>query len=507
MGRMSLLGLDCICGVAAAQTAKEMALQLKRAMRLTRTVELRLDWLKGTREIVRLLGWLKAHRPRATLIATCRRRPAGGRFAGGVAGQIAVLMAAVAAGCKWCDMELETTGRFRPGRLKALFGRARVLVSWHDFRRTPSSLRPALRDLERCHVDAVKLATQCNSIPESLRVLAVARGRRNVVVVPMGEIGLPARVLALRAGSAIAYAPVSEATAPGQVSLEEMKQLYRADKLNRRTRMYGVIGDPVSHSLSPLLHNTGFIARRMNAVYLPFLVRDLRDFLAAVPELRIGGFSVTLPHKQAFLRHLDGCDPLAEAIGAVNTVVVRGGGKLYGYNTDYIGVLRALEERVPLRGSRVLIFGAGGSARAAAFALARGGAVVSVCARRAAKARELARAVGGEIIPRSRLRREYFDAIVNATPVGMFPQERQSPLGPNELNCRMVMDMVYRPMRTELLRRAAHRGIEIVSGVEMFLAQGIAQWEIWTGLRAPEAAMRRAVLAALRREERQQGAV
>ena len=243
----------------------------------------------------------------------------------------------------------------------------------------------------------------------------------------------------------------------------------------------------------------------MNAVYLPFLVRDVRDFLDALAPLGIAGFSVTLPHKQAILRHLDDCDPLAARIGAVNTVVVRGAGKLYGYNTDYVGVLRALERRVRLRGSRVLLYGAGGAACAVAFALAQGGAVVCVCARRRRQARALARAVGGEAVERARLRREFFDAIVNATPVGMHPRAGQSPLRAAELNARLVMDLIYRPRKTRLLELAERRGIETLSGVEMFVAQGTAQWEIWTGVRAPVAAMRRAVLAALRREERPAG--
>jgi len=338
-------------------------------------------------------------------------------------------------------------------------------------------------------------------------VLALARGRRNVVAVPMGEVGLPARVLALREGSALAYAAVGEATAPGQLSLDDMKNLYRADQLDHRTHVYGVIGDPIGHSLSPHLHNAGFQARRINAVYLPFLVRDLRDFLGAIEPLGISGFSVTLPHKQAILRDLDDCDPLAEKIGAVNTVVVHTGGKLYGYNTDYVGVLRAIERRVRLSGSRVLIYGAGGSARAVAFALAQAGAVVTVCARRMQQARALACAAGGEAIERARLKREFFDAIVNATPVGMHPAAERSPLAPAELNCRVVMDLIYRPVKTKLLQLAERRGIEIISGVEMFLAQGIAQWETWTGLRAPETAMRRAVLAALQREEHPPGQV
>jgi len=523
--------------VVAARTARKMAQQLRRALRLTRIAELRLDYLESREELWRFLFWLARHRPgcpmmklptrlptgphdttysgskrlrlaahplRATLVATLRTVQAGGRFTGHSSEPLAFLAAATMCGCDWCDIEEETL----PGPLLRLGGFAppvRLLISVHDFRRTPRNLAAMMRRLKHCGGDAIKIATQCHSIRDSLRVLALARSRRNIVAVPMGEIGLPGRVLALRAGSALAYAPVEQAVAPGQVSLDEMKKLFRADQLDRRTRVYGVIGDPVGHSLSPLMHNTGFQARRMNAVYLPFLVRALDDFLAAIGPLGIAGFSVTLPHKERILRYLDDCDSLAAQIGAVNTVVVRGSGKLYGYNTDYVGVLRALERRVRLRASRVLLYGAGGAARAVAFALAQGGAVVCVCARRHRRAQALARAVGGEAVKRGRLRREFFDAIVNATSVGMHPRARQSPLRPGELNARLVMDLIYRPRKTRLLELAERRGIETVSGVEMFVAQGTAQWEIWTGLRAPVAAMRRVVLAALRREEAQAG--
>jgi 3-dehydroquinate dehydratase/shikimate dehydrogenase len=262
-----------------------------------------------------------------------------------------------------------------------------------------------------------------------------------------------------------------------------------------------VIGEPVRHSLSPVLHNTGFIARHIDAVYLPFLVHDLRDFLAAGPEFGVRGFSVTHPHKQAILKYLKTCDPLAAEIGAVNTVVVRRDGSLFGSNTDYLGVLRALEKKLRIKGSRVLIFGAGGASRAAAFALRRSGAAIAICARREKAARELARAFGGEVMPRAALRTEYFDAILNATPVGMHPHDNVSPLTPGELHCRLVIDLITRPRQTQLLKLAASNGIATVPGVEMLLAQGYAQWELWTGKSAPQAAMRRAVLAALRRSE------
>jgi len=317
--------------------------------------------------------------------------------------------------------------------------------------------------------------------------------------VPMGEVGLPLRLLALREGSALAYAPVDEATAPGQVALSAMKGLYRVHQLNRATKVFGVIGSPIGHSLSPLMHNTGFAVRGLNAVYLPFLVDKLSEFLAAVPEIGIRGFSVTLPHKQAIMQHLKTCDALAAAIGAVNTVTVGRNG-LHGFNTDYLGVLRALETRMKLAKSRVLIFGAGGSARAAAFALVRAGAAVVICARREAAARELARACGGEALPRRALLTEQFDALLNATPIGMHPHAGVSPLVPRELHCRVVMDLIYRPQRTELLKLAARKGILGISGVEMFVAQGVAQWEMWTGQTAPATQMRAAVLGALKQE-------
>jgi shikimate dehydrogenase len=283
-----------------------------------------------------------------------------------------------------------------------------------------------------------------------------------------------------------------------------MKHLYRAYRISRRTGVYGVIGNPIGHSLSPQLQNAGFKARGIDAVYLPFLVRDLKDFCESIVALRMKGFSVTLPHKEAVLRYLDDCDELASSIGAVNTVSVRANGKLFGYNTDYIGVLRALERRMPLRGSRVLIFGAGGVARAVAFALSRAGASVCICARRAGRATALARAAGAEAIAAKHLQTEFFDAIINATPVGMYPAIERSPLEAREMNCRLVFDTIYRPRVTKLMQLAARRGIETVSGVEMFVAQGTAQWEIWTGQRAPEKAMRAAVVAALDREEKTQ---
>ncbi|HEV2299560.1 MAG TPA: shikimate dehydrogenase [Candidatus Acidoferrales bacterium] len=507
MANGSLFGRHRICAVVAAPTAREAWRQVRRALKFTRTIELRLDWLKNRSQQNLLLFSLRSLRPPATFIATYRRRSAGGRFSGTVIAQLALLDSAIHAGCRWCDLEVESLPGMPAEFEERLRRRGKWILSWHNFRAPQSkeSLLSRTRALESSRQKwgfaAAKIAMHCDTLADSLRVLRLARGKRNVIAVPMGGAATPARILALREGSALAYAPVETATATGQVSLENMKNLYRADRLDRHTRVYGVVGNPIGHSLSPILHNAGFHVRHVNAVYLPFQVKNLRDFLNAIGPLGIRGFSVTLPHKEGILRHLDDCDPLAATIGAVNTVVMRNGGKRYGYNTDYVGVLRALERRMPIRGSRVLIFGAGGAARAVAFALESGGATVAVHARRSGQAKKLARAVHGEAVPRASVQREFFDAIVNATPVGMHPHENQSPLGAGELNCRLVFDLIYRPRETKLLKLAARRGIETISGIEMFLAQGIAQWEIWMGERAPEKEMRAAVLQALRREE------
>jgi len=236
-------------------------------------------------------------------------------------------------------------------------------------------------------------------------------------------------------------------------------------------------------------------------MFLPFLVENLGEFVKAIPEFGLRGISVTIPHKPTMMRYLDDCESMAEKIGAINTVVVARNGALHGSNTDYVGVLRALEGKLKLRGARVLIFGAGGSARAAAFALTNIGAEVLICARRESVARQLARSCGAQVVARRQIASASFELIVNATPVGMHPNQSASPLSAKELNTQFVMDLIYRPMRTELLRIAERKRIGVISGVEMFLAQGFAQWELFVGGKAPETTMRQAVLRKLRADE------
>src|SRR5215469_3409433 len=431
---------DRLCAVVATPTAREAVAQLRQAVRYTKTVELRLDWLRSDRERAKLLAALRRRHPKGTiLIATCRRLLGGGKLEGGSEAELYWLTQAREAGCQWCDLEMETL-RELPGRCARCYPiPAKMLLSYHDFERTPVLPRRLL-NAQQGEADALKIAARARTLKDSLRALRMARASTGIVAVAMGETGLPARLLALREGSALAYAPVAAATAPGQVSLHEFKRLYRCDAATEKTEIYGVIGNPIGHSLSPLLHNTGYVAAKRDAMFLPFLVENLGEFVKAIPEFGLRGISVTIPHKQTIIKNLAGCEPIAERIGAVNTVVVEDNGMLSGSNTDYLGVLRAVGGKLDPAGARALVFGAGGSARATAFALAQVGAEVLVCARREQAARELARACGGQIIARRHLRSASFDLIVNTTPVGMHPNAGVSPLSAKELNTRFVMD-------------------------------------------------------------------
>jgi 3-dehydroquinate dehydratase / shikimate dehydrogenase len=489
-----------VCAVVAESSAQDALAAARLALRRTRAVELRLDYLNSEDEFAALLRGIQPLAGQATLIATCRRKEAGGKFEGSIARQISRLVLAAGSGCAWCDLEIETLERLNPATLRKTLGDVRLIVSFHDFARTPARLGELRRRLESVGGDLVKIAALTRNYRELSRLLSAAHRHHNVILAPMGEIGQPGRIVALREGSPLAYAAVARPVAPGQLSLEAMQSVYRVERHNRRTQLYGVIGNPIAHSLSPLMHNAAFAYRHINAVFVPYLARDLKDFVKSVRRLRISGFSVTIPHKQQILRFLDECDPLALDIGAVNTVVVRAG-KLHGYNTDHLGVMQSLGRRIKLEGARILIYGVGGAGRTVGHAAARAGAQVFFCARRPEAARAAARDFAAEAVERKELRDLEFDAIVNATPIGMMSREDESPLDAAELRCSLVFDLIYRPLRTRLLRLAERRGIDTLSGVDMFVAQGVAQWELWTGEKAPVAAMRAEVTAALAREE------
>jgi 3-dehydroquinate dehydratase/shikimate dehydrogenase len=262
------------------------------------------------------------------------------------------------------------------------------------------------------------------------------------------------------------------------------------------TRVYGVAGDPVAHSLSPVIMNAAFRRENVNAVYLALHAKTLKDLMTCVREIPIHGLSVTMPYKQAILQYLDNADSHTNKIGACNTVVRAQDGKLYGFNTDTSGVVRPLERRLTtLEDAKILVLGAGGAARAAVFGLKERGAEVYILNRSAAAGQKLARRARARSVKRQDLKKLAFDVIINATPIGMG-NTRESPLQEAEINARFVFDLVYDPAETRLLKLARERGAQVIPGIEMFVHQAARQFEIWTGKPAPQDEMLQVVLLA-----------
>jgi 3-dehydroquinate dehydratase/shikimate dehydrogenase len=497
-----------LCVAIQAGSPGEMVERATAALAESRFLEFRLDALqKPAAALPQLKELLATHRD-LTAIATCRRKEFGGLFVGSLTTELDVLLKAAEAGCQMVDLEVESAEEAKPAQLDRFRGGLRaagaaLLVSFHDFSRT-KGLEQAADRIDAFAPDFVKVVSTARSLTDNLAVLRLIEDRSlssHVVGIAMGEEGLVSRVLGPRAGAAFTFASSSDGaeTAPGQVTARALRDLYRVEHLDQATRIFGVAGNPVSHSLSPLLHNTAFRREGVNAVLLPMKVRVLADLLTLASELPLAGVAVTMPLKQELLPHLANMDPLTARIGACNTLRTGADGKLYGFNTDVAGVVRPLEKRLKLKGSRVAVLGAGGAARAAVFGLVEQGAEVFVVNRTHETAVALARDAKAKALKHEIFVRARFDVLINTTPCGMAGNKQALPIAENELNADLVFDMVYNPLETPLIKLARARGIPVVGGVEMFVQQGARQFEIWTGKPAPEAEMLRVVELELRR--------
>jgi len=493
-----------LCVAIQGGSAGEMLERAEAALRDSKFLEFRLDSLsKPAAALPMLREFLAAHRD-VTAIATCRRKPFGGNFGGSLASELEVLAAAVEAGCQIIDLEVESAEEARPSQIAKLRSNgAALLVSFHDFTRT-KGLDQAASRIEAFSPEFVKVVSTARTLTDNLAVLQLIEDRSHssrIVGIAMGEEGLLSRVLGPRAGAAFTFAASSDAgaTAPGQATARSLNDLYRIEQLDQATRIFGVAGNPIAHSLSPLMQNTAFRRESVNAVLLPLKVRALNDLLSVARALPLSGVAVTMPLKQEVLPHLANMDPLTARIKACNTLRTGADGKLYGFNTDVAGVVRPLEKRLRLKGARVAVLGAGGAARAAVFGLIDQGAEVFVVNRTHEKAVALAKEAKAKALKHEQFAKQHFDVLLNSTPCGMAGNKQALPIAENELNAGLVFDMVYNPLETPLLKLAKARGIPVVTGLEMFVQQGARQFEIWTGKPAPEAEMLRVVELELRR--------
>ena len=258
--------------------------------------------------------------------------------------------------------------------------------------------------------------------------------------------------------------------------------------------VYAVFGDPIGHSLSPVMHNSALAQTGLNGCYLAFRVKDIGAAVSGIRGLGIRGASITIPHKISVMQYLDQVDSLAADIGAVNTVVNRQG-LLHGYNSDCAGAINALRGKTGIRGKDVAVVGAGGGARAVGFGIKQEGGRLTIINRTPQNGERLASALDCEFKPLSEINQLPYQIIINATSAGMAPDDDSLPLNTDPLEPEtVVMDMVYNPLRTRFLAHAEKIGCTTVDGVAMFVNQGAVQFELWTGEKAPVDVMRKAVL-------------
>jgi len=492
--------LPKVCLALSGDTIDDMLAAAESMARENPFLEFRLDYLKQPlAALPKIHRFLETHQY-VNAVGTCRRVENGGRFKGSLASQLEVLTKAHAAGCQIVDLEIQSALKAKREAIARLRSRAGLIVSFHDFRAT-RNLDETLEKMLKVPADFYKIVSTATTLSDNvtmMKFLQTQSDKHALIGLCMGEQGIISRVLSVRAGSVFTFGAVSAdlKTAPGQISAGDLRSIYRIDQVDAATRVYGVAGDPIEHSLSPVIMNTALRRENVNGVYLPLHAKTLKDLMRCVREIPLHGLSVTMPYKQSILAHLDNTDAHTTKIGACNTVVRGQDGKLYGFNTDAAGVVRPLEQRLSIEHAKVLVLGAGGAARAAVFGLKERGAEIWILNRTSVKGQKLARQAKARTIKRADLRKIAFDVIINATPVGMG-NTRDCPLKDEEIQSRVVFDMVYDPVETHLLQVARAKGIAVIPGVEMFVQQAARQFEIWTGKPAPAGDMLRAVTIVL----------
>jgi 3-dehydroquinate dehydratase/shikimate dehydrogenase len=497
-----------ICVSVLATTADELVRNINKAARVGDVVEVRFDHL-APNEVDHSVAILTESPSSTPLIATFRPLSQGGKRELTIDERINFWKRF--ADRFWrVDLEKDISDFF-----EHLDNR---ICSHHDFNETAGDLEVEYSNLSSCDCEVLKIAKSVGDATDAIPLWQLLNKalEEEVELVPiaMGEAGKWTRILGLAHGACLTYASLDDDSqlAPGQITATDLNDLYRVKSLDLDTRVYGIIGGSTSSAMSPFIQNAAFKAAGLNSVLIPFQIKDVGKFMRRMVnpktreiELNLYGFAVTIPHKQAIMEYLDEIDDTAKAVGAVNTIDIREG-IVRGSNTDVIGFLEPLKRRIPdLREVRVALAGAGGAARACAHALRSEGANVTVFARDRVKAERLALEMSvqsGELIieaERPATNFSGFDILINATPIGMKGHLNGKTIAVADQirNCRLVYDLVGNPRVTKLISEAQIADVPSIAGLEMLIAQGTRQFELWTGQTAPVDTMREAAIARL----------
>lgn len=448
-------------------------------------VEFRADLMKviDTDAVRQLIGDLDL-----PVILTCRRLKDGGAFEGSERSRIQLLSRLIPLGFSLVDIEEDVKRPELP--LLAKEHGLKIIRSFHDMESVPRDLFSRIMKMSR-KGDIAKAAVTPRSIADVLMLFKAEKELESIdkIIIGMGTYGIPTRILYKRTGSMLTFCSAEgSSAASGHLSADIMHDLYRSDQVSPATRIYGIIGNPVMHTSSPKIHNPAFEKVGLNAVYVPFLVDDVRSFFHLADYLDIQGFSVTVPHKQHVLPYLGKISREVKLIGSCNTVL-KYNTMWKGVNTDFYGFLKPIgEELEAQRIRRAVVIGAGGAARSVVWALRNYYCRVTILNRTVEKAKSLAQETGsayGSLEDLAAL--ETADLIVQTTSAGMPPQEGVNPIEAYAFRGEeIVYDLVYKPRQTEIIKKASRAGCRIIYGMDMLIAQGILQFESFTGFTYPE---------------------
>jgi 3-dehydroquinate dehydratase / shikimate dehydrogenase len=460
-----------------------------------RLIELRVDYINGEVNLKRLL----TDRP-CPVVVTCRRVADGGKFVGAEEHRRLLLRTAIAEGVEYIDLEDDVAASI------PRFGRTKRIISFHDFRKTPDNLDEIHQRLCGLDPDIVKICTMANHPHDNVRVLDLARRSKVPTIgLCMGDIGTPSRILTGKFGAPFTYATFhhERVLAPGQLSFQQMTEIYNYDQINADTEVYGVIADPIGHSLSPQIHNAGFRHCKLNKVYVPIRVprEDLAQFMDDATRLDIKGLSVTIPHKQDVVKKLTDVEAAVRGIGAANTVIFQGQQRL-GYNTDYLAAMESLDAAAELNqvspSGTALVLGAGGVGKAIAYGLVNRGLNVVVTDGVPAQAVTLAQYLKCRSVDWAARHSVAADLLFNCTPTGMHPNVDETPYDKHHLRPSMIVfDAVYNPENTLLVKEARSRNCTVITGVDMFVRQACLQFQLFTGQEGPADLMRETIRRAI----------
>ncbi|MBL8821169.1 MAG: shikimate dehydrogenase [Planctomycetia bacterium] len=457
-------------------------------------IELRMDFLARSIDLKRLMA-----EKRCPMVATIRRREDGGRWSKTEDERQMLMRLAIVGGFDWVDIETDIADKVKR------FGKVKRIVSYHNPVEIPKNLEEIFEKMHHQDADVLKVAVKIDKPQDVWRVIRLMKhGKIPTVAIAMGDYGLPSRILGAKYGAPFTYAAFNKerGIAPGMFSFEEMRDVYFYDNINRETKVYGVMGDPIEHSMSPVAHNAAFQHLGINAVYVPMKVprNDFLDTLQALSKIPVSGYSVTMPHKEAVHDFSNERDEIVTACKAGNTLIPIPGG-FRAYNTDFPAALAALRNAMAtmesgdsVHGRQVLILGAGGTARTLAHGLHRAGALVIISNRTLEKGLGLADEIGCRAVDWNARNAQHCEIIINCTPIGQHPNVDESPLHASVFRPGLVvMDCVYHPETTMMIREARDRGCRVVSGVEMFIRQAAEQFQLFTGQAAPIEVMTDAV--------------